>query len=84
MALAALPAEHPDRLRVPVFVRHAAWRESVTAETRQALAAASSAYSRILAGRADAASWVSLAERLQGASARGAGAVPQLLALLTY
>ena len=84
MALAALPAEHPDRLRVPVFVRHAAWRESATAETRQALAVASSAYSRILAGRADAASWVSLAERLQGASARGAGAVPQLLALLTY
>ena len=84
MALAVLPTEHPDRLRVPVFLRHAAWRDKPDGESRQALSAALSAYSQALAWRSDAASLVALAERLQGRGAAGAAAAPLLLTLLNY
>ncbi len=82
MALAVLPADHPDRLRVPVFVRHAAWREAPAGEARPALAAALSAYSRALASRADAASLAILFEQLQRPAPGGPMALP--LALLNH
>lgn len=84
MALALLPAGHPDRWKVEVIREHAQWRSQPTPQHRAALVAALRTYGDVLAARPDGPTFSVLSRALleQGPTAKLSPS--PLLALMAY
>jgi len=84
IAHALLPPNHPDRLRVQVFLDEATHRLKPSANTRETLERSLSGYKNLLADRADAASFNVLSSKLLDPGPTAKLVLQYQTALLTY